>query len=42
MKQGLTYRLVTTSPMGGYPCASDADYGYGTGMFNTKTLNRLL
>ena len=36
MKQSLTYRQPATAPMGGYPSASDADYGCGTGMFNLK------
>ena len=32
MKQISTYRQPVTAPMGGYPSASDADYGCGTGM----------
>jgi len=36
MKRNLTYRQTETAPMGGYPFASDADYGCGTGMLVLK------
>jgi|LFRM01.2.fsa_nt_gb hypothetical protein len=36
MKTSLTYRQPQTAPMGGYPFASDADYGCGRVMFVFK------
>jgi hypothetical protein len=35
MKQISTYRQESPA-MGGYPCAADADYGRGTGVFKIK------
>ena len=37
MKKTFTYNQPQTSPMGGYPCADNADYGNGTGIFKPKS-----
>jgi hypothetical protein len=37
MKKFFTFDQPQTSMIGGYPCAIDADYGYGTGVIKPKS-----